>query len=62
MKHRHTLVQFQEGANEILDEVDTRLKPQALWGLVSLAMRLGPPLRFGFGVLRTRQLLEGDAV
>ena len=59
--HRHTFVQVEEGTTQVLDEVEARLKPHALWGLVGLAMWLGLPLLFAYRGWKTRRLLEGDA-
>jgi ligand-binding SRPBCC domain-containing protein len=59
--HRHTFVQIEEGTTEAWDEVEARLKPHVLWGLVGLAMWLGLPLLFAYRGWKTRHLLDGDA-
>ena len=59
--HQHTFVQLEEGGTEVLDEVEARLKPHLLWGLVGLAMWLGLPLLFAYRGWKTRRLLEGAA-
>jgi ligand-binding SRPBCC domain-containing protein len=60
--HRHSFVAVDEEVTEVVDEVEARLKPHVLWGLVGLAMWLGLPLLFAYRGWRTRRLLEGDAV
>jgi ligand-binding SRPBCC domain-containing protein len=59
--HRHTFESVEEGATEVLDEVEARLKPHLLWGLVGLGIWLGLPLLFAYRGWKTRRLLEGDA-
>jgi ligand-binding SRPBCC domain-containing protein len=57
--HRHSFIAVDEATTEVVDEVEARLKPHALWGIVGLAMWLGLPLLFGFRAWKTRRLLEG---
>jgi ligand-binding SRPBCC domain-containing protein len=58
--HRHTFAQLAGGGTGVLDEVEARLKPQALWGLVGLAIWIGLPLLFAYRGWTTRRLLEGE--
>ena len=60
--HRHSFVAVDAETTEVVDEVEARLKPHALWGLVGLAMWLGLPLLFAYRGWKTRRLLEGVEV
>jgi ligand-binding SRPBCC domain-containing protein len=59
--HRHSFAAVDETTTEIIDEVEARLKPHALWGPIGAAMWIGLPLLFGFRAWKTRRLLEGGA-
>ena len=58
--HRHNFVAVDEETTEVVDQVEARLKPHALWRLVGLAMWLGLPLLFAYRGWKTRRLVEGD--
>ena len=58
--HQHTFVPVEEEVTEVLDEVEARIKPHLLWGLVGLGMWLGLPLLFAYRGWKTKQLLESN--
>lgn len=57
--HRHSFIAVDGVTTQVVDEVEARLRPHALWGLAGLAMWLGLPLLFAYRGWRTRRMLEG---
>jgi ligand-binding SRPBCC domain-containing protein len=56
--HRHTFVPVDETTTAVLDEIELKLRPHLLWGLVGLGMRLGLPFLFAYRGWRTRRLIQ----
>jgi ligand-binding SRPBCC domain-containing protein len=55
--HRHTFVPIDETTTAVVDEINLKLRPHLLWGLVGLGMRLGLPLLFAYRGWKTRRLI-----
>ena len=56
--HRHTFVSVDKNTTEVVDEIESNLRPHVLWGLVGLGMQLTLPLLFAYRGWKTRRLLE----
>ena len=56
--HRHTFVPVDETSTAVLDEIELKLRPHLLWGLVGLGMRLGLPFLFAYRGWKTRRLIR----
>jgi ligand-binding SRPBCC domain-containing protein len=59
--HRHTFLEGQKGATEVVDQVQARLRRHLLWGPVGFGMWVGLPLLFAYRGWKTRRLMEGTA-
>lgn len=56
--HRHTFVPVDKTTTAVLDEIELRLRPHLLWGLVGLGMRLSLPFLFAYRGWKTRRLIQ----
>jgi ligand-binding SRPBCC domain-containing protein len=56
--HRHKYIVVDEQTTEVLDEVTIRLRPEPLWWVIGMGMRLGLPVLFAYRAWKTRRNLQ----
>jgi ligand-binding SRPBCC domain-containing protein len=56
--HRHTFLAMDKRTTAVVDEINLRLRPQLVWWLVGMGMRLGFPILFAYRAWKTRRILQ----
>lgn len=56
--HHHTFRVVDDQTTEVRDEINLRLRPHPIWGLVGAGMRLGLPVLFAYRQYKTRRLVK----
>jgi ligand-binding SRPBCC domain-containing protein len=56
--HRHGFIALDDHATEIVDVINLRLKPNPIWWIIGMGMRLSLPILFTYRAWKTRRLLK----